>query len=118
VITNRVGLVLSSNAVLTVSGSSPADLAHKANASHSSAQQSISVPHPMIAEAQILPNGAFQFSIAGASAQTLIVQTSTTLLPGSWVNLSTNAVANGQVTFTDGIASHDNARFYRAMSPP
>jgi hypothetical protein len=118
VITNLVGLAVSSNAVLTVSAAAQSDLRHQAGVDGNRGASWVNASRPVITGAQILPGGAFQFSIAGASAQALIIQSSTTLLPGSWVNVSTNAVVHGQVIFTESNPSQDQRQFYRALSQP
>jgi len=118
VISNLVGQTVSSNAVLTVAGASPADLVHQAEAGDQKAVPVVVASQPVITSAQILPDGTIKFTISGTSAPALIIQSSHTLLPGTWVNLSTNSVANGRVNFTDTNASRDQSRFYRALLPP
>jgi hypothetical protein len=118
IITNIVGTAVSSNAVLTIPGSSTNDLARKSVLGGEKKLPSANASRPVITGAQFLPNGAFQISIAGDSAQNVIIQTSTTLSPDSWVNLTTNAVVNGQLIFTHSNALQNNCRFYRAVSQP
>jgi hypothetical protein len=117
-ITNRVGQIVSTtNAVLTVSSAAPTGLALQMDAGATSSMSLVTISfQPVFTSAQILPGGGFQFTISGGSAQALIIQSSTTLQPGSWVNVSTNAVVNGQVIFTDANAGQAEARFYRAVS--
>ena len=57
-------------------------------------------------------NGAFQFSIAGQSGQTNIIQASTNLL--NWVPIYTNV---GSTNFTDPSATNYPHRFYRDYLP-
>jgi hypothetical protein len=57
-------------------------------------------------------NGAFQFSIAGQSGQTNIIQASTNLL--NWVPIYTNV---GSTNFTDPSATNYPRRFYRDFLP-
>ena len=57
-------------------------------------------------------NGAFQFSIAGQSGQTNIIQASTNLV--NWISIGTNV---GSVPFTDHSATNYPHRFYRDYLP-
>jgi hypothetical protein len=117
-VTNRVGQVVSTNAVLTISGAATTELALQSDSGATSRMSLMTASsQPVFTAAQILPGGAFQFTILAGSAQALIIQSSTSLQPGSWVNVSTNAVVNGQVTFTDANAGQAQTRFYRAVAP-
>jgi subtilisin-like proprotein convertase family protein len=59
-------------------------------------------------------NGTFQFTITGKASST-IIQASTNLVSGIWVNLYTNTPP---FTFTDSNASNYRYRFYRAIPAP
>jgi len=60
--------------------------------------------------------GQFVFRLQGQSGLTYIVQTSTDLK--NWTSLSTNLLASGGVSITNGIVSGPGERFWRALWQP
>lgn len=66
--------------------------------------------------ARWLPDGRFRFTITGAAPQGLVVQASSNL--NQWTRLSTNALVNGRLDYTNAGLSGIGARFYRAVTPP
>lgn len=59
-------------------------------------------------------NGVVQFQIFGSENQSYVIQSSTNL--SQWVDMSTNMVIGGQISFSDQTASLSTYRFYRAKS--
>jgi len=63
----------------------------------------------------LTPSGSdFQLQLIGQTNQQYVVEASATLLPGSWVPVTTNTASGGQFTFIDPQSPGFPVRFYRA----
>jgi hypothetical protein len=69
---------------------------------------------PMLTDPKRLPNGRFQFTVAGQSNYTYAVQASTNLT--QWTSLVTNVAFAGEFDFLDTNAPAIPLRFYRALA--
>ncbi len=72
-------------------------------------------PTPLNLAASILTN-AFTMTIAGATGQVFVVQTSSNL--ADWVPLFTNSLLGNSTNFTDASALTNDSRFYRTVTLP
>ncbi|HTY88369.1 MAG TPA: immunoglobulin domain-containing protein [Candidatus Acidoferrum sp.] len=97
VISNSAGAVISSNALLTVSGGTPS-------------------PPQLSGPVYDAGSGTFSLTIAGDPGLDYIVQVSTNLT--DWISLSTNHSAVPPFVWTDAGASNFSWRFYRVRLGP
>jgi hypothetical protein len=74
----------------------------------SSSSGSLSLASP------VWSGGALTFAITASPGQTITVEYSTTLEPGSWTTLVRTNSGSGTVTVTDTPSKTVPARFYRA----
>jgi hypothetical protein len=74
------------------------------------------VPAPRLIIPTMVPGGAFQFGIVGATNQTCVIEASADLL--NWVPVATNTTIAGTLMFSDALANARPARFYRAVMSP
>ena len=56
-------------------------------------------------------NGHFEFELAGASGQSIVIQASSDLV--NWTNVSTNMISADSINYDDGDADNFAVRFYR-----
>ena len=70
---------------------------------------------PVITVEAQTESGLFHMKMTGLSNRNHIIQTSLDLV--TWVSLTTNSVTNGELDFTDTLAS-SSARFYRVSLAP
>ncbi len=73
-------------------------------------------PPPVITVQPRAGWGLFHLEMKGLANGNLIIQSSTDLV--TWVSLTTNSVANGELEFTDTNSVSSNTRFYRALLAP
>jgi hypothetical protein len=62
----------------------------------------------------VLTNGTFKFTVKGTIGASTTIETSSQLIPGSWTNIGSIILTNGNAPFTDASASNSQYRFYRA----
>jgi hypothetical protein len=61
-------------------------------------------------------NSTVTVAFSGTPAAQYVIQATSVIAPGAWVNISTNiADAAGLIKFTDSNAVHFSSRFYRAV---
>lgn len=114
-VSNVVGSVTSSNAVLAVRVRSSGGGGGTDNVrTQNSLVSTVAMPPPVIA--QIIPNadGSITLNCSGTAGSNYVVQASADLV--TWADISTNAAAGGQWQMTD--TTRANSRFYRLKSAP
>jgi hypothetical protein len=72
-------------------------------------------PHILASTAGIQSDGAFHLTIDAARSQTVVVEESPSMAPGTWVPVSTNTAPGGLISIADP-ALGKGPRFYRAFS--
>jgi hypothetical protein len=71
---------------------------------------------PLVLTNATWTSGVFSFDVTSAAGQTLTVEYSTALQPGSWNTLLTTNSAAGDVKITDPAPVTNPRRFYRART--
>jgi hypothetical protein len=103
-VTNVVGSVTSSNAVLLVDSLLAGDLIEP-------------VALPAIEEVELLPGNLLEIIVLAGDATSVQIQSTADLSTDQWTTISTNTVNEGRAVFVGTVPATEAVRFYRAVVP-
>lgn len=61
------------------------------------------------------PDGSFELSVSGPNGALVVIESTKSLNPANWVEISTQPIVNGAVTFSDASAASNARCYYRAI---